>query len=66
MDKWRQKEISNNLFTDWSKIKTLKDIEDVRDIALNQYIPSGVHFEKMSLFQTSLFNISCSRWDGVN
>ncbi|WP_342535261.1 hypothetical protein MHI04_00850 [Lysinibacillus sp. FSL K6-1151] len=66
LDKWRQKEISNNLFTDWSKIKTLKEIEDVRDIDLNQYIPSGVHFEKMSLFRTSLFNISKILWDGVN
>lgn len=46
MDKLKQKETRNNLFTDWSKIKTLNEIEDVREIDLNQSIPSGVHFEK--------------------
>lgn len=66
MDKLKQKEIRNNLFTDWSKIKTLNEIEDVREIDLNQSIPSGVHFEKMPLFRTPLFNISKQLWDGVN
>ncbi len=58
MDKLKQKETRNNLFTDWSKIKTLNEIEDAREIDLNQSIPSGVHFEKMPLFRTPLFNIS--------
>ncbi|WP_249664544.1 hypothetical protein, partial [Lysinibacillus sp. D4B1_S16] len=49
-----------------SKIKTLNEIEDVREIDLNQSIPSGVHFEKIPLSRTPLFNISKKLWDGVN
>ncbi|WP_155593421.1 hypothetical protein [Lysinibacillus cavernae] len=66
LDISKQKELNNDLNTNWSKIKALVEIEDVRDIDLNQYIPSGVHFEKMSLFRTPAFNISKKLWDGVN
>ncbi|MFJ7408877.1 MULTISPECIES: hypothetical protein [unclassified Lysinibacillus] len=66
LDKLKQNEIRNNLETDWSKINALVEIEDVRDIDLNQYIPSGVHFEKMSLYKTPIFTISKRLFDGVN
>lgn len=66
LDKLRQNDTKNNLETDWSKINTLVEIEDVRDIDLNQYIPSGVHFEKMSLFKTPIFTIPKRLFDGVN
>jgi len=66
MDRIRKKEVPNSLYTDWSKIDTLKVVENVETIDLNQYIPSGVHFEKNAIFKTSTFKISKKLWDGVN
>lgn len=66
MDSIRKKEVPNSLYTDWSKIDTLKVVENVETIDLNQYIPSGVNFEKKAIFKTSIFKISKKLWDGVN
>ena len=66
LDKIQRKKTKNILYTDWSKIEQLNEIDHVKDIDLNEYIPSGIHFEKMSLFRTPVFHISNDLWDGVN
>ncbi|GLC90171.1 hypothetical protein [Lysinibacillus piscis] len=66
MDRLRKKEHINSLYTDWSQVEALTALENVKNVDLNKHIPSGVHFEKMELFRTSVFTISKKLWAGVN
>lgn len=66
IDGLRKKEAINSLYTNWDRIDKVKMVENVKNVDLNQYIPSGVHFEKMPLFRTDTFAISKRLWDGVN
>ncbi len=50
---------------EWFKIRHLEEIEDLRTLDVNDYIPKGLNFEKQKVCRTPVFHIPERLWDAI-